>query len=109
MESIGGDPVHELYYEIGEKAKAVVDYLYNEGVVAYDDEHLKAMAKNMSLIDFDDIYSQIVIEYGLDLPPKALKVIEDRLKTGSNPELDDQVLRGIQEYEKKAHEYLNAF
>lgn len=106
-ESIGGDPVHEQYYEIGEKAKAVIDNLYNEGVVAYDDDHLTAMANDMSKVNFDDIYYQITFEFGLDLSPEELKIIEDRLKTGSNPELDDQVMRAIREYEEKAHEYLN--
>lgn len=107
-ESIGGDPVHELYYEIGEKAKAVVDYLYNEGVIDYDDEHLSAMVKDMSLINFKDICRTIMSEYGSELTDDEYIVISDYIKTGSNPELEDQILRGIKEYEKKAHRYFSA-
>lgn len=106
-ESIGGDPVHEIYYEIGEKAKGVIDYLYNEGVIAYDDEHLTAMANDMSLIDFKDICKLIRSEYSNNLTDDEVMTLEDYINTGSNPELEDQIFRAVKEYEQQAHEYLN--
>ena len=105
-ESICADPVHEIYYGIGEKAKAVIDYLYNEGVVAYDDEHLTAMANDMSLIDFKDICKLIRSEYSNNLTDDEVMALEDYINTGSNPELEDQILRAVKEYEEQAHQYL---
>jgi len=106
-ESICVDPVHEIYYGIGEKAKAVIDYLYNEGVVAYDDEHITAMANDMSLIDFKDICKLIRSEYNNNLTDDEVMTLEDYINTGSNPELEDQIFRAVKEYEQQAHEYLN--
>ena len=106
-ESIGGDPVHEIYYGIGEKAKSIIDYLYNEGVVAYDDEHLAAMVNDMSLIDFKDICNLIRSEYGDNLTDDEVMTLEDYLNTGSNPELEDQIFRAVKEYEKQAHQYFS--
>ena len=67
------------------------------------------MANDMSKVDFDDIYQQIVYEYGNQLSEEERKVIEERLSSGSNPELDDQLMRAIREYEETAHEYFNHF
>lgn len=106
-ESICADPVHEIYYKIGEKAKGVIDYLYNEGVIAYDDEHLTAMANDMSLIDFKDICKLIRSEYNNNLTDDEVMTLEDYINTGSNPELEDQIFRAVKEYEQQAHEYLN--
>lgn len=105
-ESIGGDPVHEIYYGLGEKAKAVIDYLYNEGVVAYDDDNLSAMANDMSLINFKDICKLIHSEYAGELTDDEIITLEDYMKTGSNPELEGQIFRAVREYEEKAHEYM---
>jgi hypothetical protein len=97
--------VHDIYYGIGEKAKAVVDYLYNEGVVDYDDEHLNAMVKDMSLIDFKDICKTILWDYENNLSDDEYITLTDFVKTGSNPELEDQILRGIREYVENGNEY----
>ena len=105
-ESIEINSMHELLYEIGEKAKAIIDYLYNEGVVEYDDEHLTAMVNNMRLIDFKDICKSILFNYSGELNLKEEKILKDYLKTGSNPELEDQILRVIREYEKLAHQFM---
>ena len=105
-ESIEINSMHELLYEIGEKAKAIIDYLYNEGVVEYDDEHLTAMVNNMRLIDFKDICKSILFNYSGELNVKEEKILKDYLKTGSNPELEDQILRVIREYEKLAHQFM---
>lgn len=101
--------VQDIYYGIGKKAEAVIDYLYNEGVVNYDDKHLSAMANNASLINFKDICKTILSEYSSELNDDEHIILSDYLKTGNNQELEDQIFRAVKEYEQKAHKYFNDF
>ena len=104
-----GQTIHDVLSRIEEKAESVIDYLYNEWVVAYDDKLLAAMAKDMSRIDFKDICKVILYSFGGDISDEEKSVLQRYLKTGSYPGLEDHIYSAVVNYEKKAHEFFNAF
>ena len=104
-----GQTTHDVLSRIEEKAESIIDYLYNEGVVAYDDQHLAAMAKDMSRINFKDICKEILYSFDGDISDEEKGALQRYLKTGSYPELEDHIYRAVVNYEKKAHEFFNDF
>lgn len=103
---ISEEIVNQVLLSLEDKVEGVVDYLYNEGVVAYDDDHLSAMANDMSLIDFKDICKTIISEYGSTLTGAEREMLDRYLLSGSFPELENHIYNAIKKYEQKAHEYL---
>ena len=54
---------------------AFIDYMYNEGVIAYDDKHLACYAKGYQKPDYKDICEGIVGDRLNPLSPASLEMI----------------------------------
>ena len=54
---------------------AFVDYLYNEGVVAYDDRHLCLYANGTKTIDYVDVCRNIIHDKCDPLSPTSLEMV----------------------------------
>lgn len=99
------DTTHGALQEIKKYVEGAIDYLYNEGVIAYDDEHLNAMANDMSLVDFKDICKTTLWYADGQMSELAKGEIQRYLETGSYPELEDTILSAIREYRDPAGSY----
>ena len=54
---------------------AFIDYMYNEGVIAYDDKHLACYAKGYQKPDYKDICKGIVGDRVNPLSPASLSMV----------------------------------
>ena len=72
-----------------------IDYLYNEGVVDYDDEHLEAMASGEIEPDYMDIARATYEDYqtGIFGDPEALEMLKSFIS--GNPEHRSVIINTI--------------
>ena len=75
-----------VFNEIAEYAEAWIDYMYNEGVIDYDDKHLVKYNKDKNP-NFKEIVEGILDEYSKEISQKTKQVLEKYLKEG-NPKKD---------------------
>ena len=92
-----------VFEEIVKYAKSWIDYMYNEGVVNYDDEHLVKYNKEKNP-DFNDIVQGILDEYKSRLNSQTKSMFEKYLKEGNpskdpfkNP-IEHAILSAIEEF-----------
>ena len=92
-----------VFEEIVKYAKSWIDYMYNEGVVNYDDEHLVKYNKEKNP-DFNDIVQGILDEYKSRLNSQTKSMLEKYLKEGNpskdpfkNP-IEHAILSAIEEF-----------
>lgn len=101
--------VNETLLKLEDKAENVLDYLYNEGVVNYDDEHLKKIldTKDMSLVDYKDLCNNILCEFNTSLSEEEREALKRFIKTGSYPELVDHLWNAVLRFAEKSLKYLS--
>lgn len=75
-----------VFNEIVKFADGWIDYMYNEGVIDYDDAHLVKYNKEKNP-NFKDIVEGILEEYSREIDSKTKQVLQKYLKEG-NPSKD---------------------
>lgn len=87
--------------ELYEMFSGEIDYLYNEGVIAYDDQHIKGMANGSVPIDYDDLIKSTLYDYGQTMSQDARQILKIYLKQGDTDEdVRGSIDRAIKEYSK---------
>lgn len=71
-----------VFTEIMKYAEGWIDYIYNEGVIDYDDQHLVDYNKGKKKPDFKEIVKGILDEYSKDLDNTTSIVLNKYLKDG---------------------------
>jgi hypothetical protein len=79
-----------------------VDYLYNEGVVAYDDKHLKAIKHKKTEPDYIDICNGILHE-GYKISDKTKTELKKYIKNQSSKEIENAIMQGILQFCQDAY------
>jgi hypothetical protein len=79
-----------------------VDYLYNEGVVAYNDKHLKAIKRKKAEPDYLDICNGILQE-GYKISDKTKSELEKYIKNQSSKEVENAIMQGILQFCQEAY------
>lgn len=79
-----------------------VDYLYNEGVIAYDDKHLKAIKRKKAEPDYEDICNGILNE-GYKISDKAKTELKNYIKNQSSKEVENAIMQGILQFCQEAY------
>lgn len=83
-----------FFDEIIELTFNFVDYMYNEGVVAYDDEHLADIVARKAKPDYVDICNGILAEFkGIDKRTKT--ELERYIKTQSSKQVENAIGIGV--------------
>lgn len=92
-----------VYAEIYDCAYGIIDYFYNEGVVAYDDNHLSDYADKKAEPDFKDLVEEILYEYK-ELSQQAKAALEKYLKGNqSGSVVETAILGAIDDYVEKGN------
>lgn len=72
--------------DLGQELKQILtgelDYLYNEGVVAYDDNHLAAIARGTMKPDYDDLAKATISDYRGQASNEAIQILETFVNGG---------------------------
>lgn len=76
--------------------KWTVDYLNNEGVVAYDYNNLKGA--DLANFDYVDLCKATLYQYGSEMQDNLRDAIKDYIKTRNNSGIEEAARQGIQEY-----------
>ena len=102
------DEKAENFAKIDEWAYNTIDYLYNEGVVAYDDRNLCAMAKGEAPIDYKDIIKVILHNYTTDCECEAGQMLRNYYKLSkkygeSIPEVEEAIKSAIKRFAEDAN------
>ena len=96
-------------YEMIEKwAYSVIDYLYNEGVCAYDDANIHAMATGKKPVDYKDIIKVILSEYTTDCDCEAGQILRNYYKLSKKydekiVEVEDSINSAIKKFAEDAN------
>ena len=98
--------------DIKSATTAFIDYMYNEGVVAYNDSHLSAYAKGYQKPDYKDICGQIIRDTCNPLCPNSLSMVTTLLYD-LGEETDTEIVKAsideaIKEFAEKANCHLLA-
>lgn len=83
-----------VFNDIADYAEAWIDYMYNEGVIDYDDRHLVEYSKNKKTPDFKDIVKGILDEYSSKITEETKNVLNKYLKD-KNPKKNSPVEHAI--------------
>lgn len=95
------DSYESVEDELYEMFSGEIDYLYNEGVIAYDDKHIKGMANGSVPIDYDDLIKSTLYDYGQTMSQDARQILNIYLKQGDTDEdVRGSIDRAIKEYSK---------
>lgn len=81
------DDVIKLAYDF-------IDYMYNEGVVAYDDEHLADIVARKAKPDYVDICNGILSEFK-DIDKRTKTELERYIKTQSSKQVENAIGIGV--------------
>ena len=76
--------------------KWTVDYLNNEGVVAYDFNNLKDA--DLANFDYVDLCKAALYAYGSEMQDNLRDAIKDYIKTRNNSGIEEAARQGLQEY-----------
>lgn len=80
--------------QLGEELKQAflfeLDYLYNEGVVAYDDDHLAAIAAGTMKPDYNDLASATLYDQGKEMSLENQSALNAFIK--GEDEWDDDII-----------------
>ena len=79
-----------------------VDYLYNEGVVEYNDKHLKAIKCKKAEPNYLDICNGILQE-GYEISDKTKSELENYIKNQSSKEVENAIMKGILQFCQEAY------
>jgi hypothetical protein len=71
-----------------------VDYMYNEGVVAYDDEHLASIVNRKAKPDYMDICQGILSEFK-GINKKTKSELENYIKNQSSKQVENAINTGV--------------
>lgn len=86
-----------------------IDYLYNEGIVDYDEKHLAEYARNSEKIPYSDIAKVLLLDYKKYIDSKLEKILKDLEKNGPKKEknmsypVQDAIAQGIEKFAKEAN------
>ena len=86
-------PQDDPYAEIAALAQGFVDYMYNEGVIDFDDEHLELYVSRELKPDFRDIARGIL--YDFKPSGKVDKILNEYARTGSPLMVEVALMAGI--------------
>ena len=90
-----------VFSEIVKFTDAWIDYMYNEGVIDYDDAHLVKYNKEKNP-NFKDIVEGILEEYGKEIDLKTKQVLQKYLKEGNkenhNHPVENAILSAIENF-----------
>ena len=90
--------LHQLVYN-------AIDYLYNEGVVDYNDDAISAYINGKKDVPFQDIAQVVLDEYQKDLTPKIKKELEDVVKNGVKKDspIENTILGALDKFAEDAY------
>lgn len=90
--------LHQLVY-------SAIDYLYNEGVVDYNDDAISAYINGKKDVPFQDIAQVVLDEYQKDLTPKIKKELEDVVKNGVKKDspIENTILGALDKFAEDAY------
>lgn len=72
-----------IFEEINAAVYSWIDYMYNEGVVDYDDAHLVEYTDKKKTPNFNDIVKGVLDEYKSKLSNTTIIVLHNYLKNGA--------------------------
>ena len=91
----GNDEVkNEIYHFTFDE----IDYLYNEGLVEYDDDSLEDMATGEMVPNYNDLIKDILRSFDSKLSEETKRVLEDYLKGNEDEEIEHVIIAAIQNY-----------
>lgn len=102
------DEKAENFAKIDEWAYGTIDYLYNEGVVDYDDKHICAMAKGEMPINYRELIKAIIYNYGTDCECEAGQMLRNYYNLSkkhgeSIPEVEEAIKSAIKRFAEDAN------
>lgn len=91
----GNDEVkNEIYHFTFDE----IDYLYNEGLVEYDDDSLEDMATGEMVPNYNDLIKDILRSFDSKLSEETKRVLEDYLNGNEDEEIEHVIIAAIQNY-----------
>ena len=84
--------------EIIEFAYSWIDYMYNEGVVDYNDDALLKLVDRKAKPDYKDFCQGMLHEFKKDLGDKTIKALEDYLKSGKGTQVESAINAAIDKF-----------
>lgn len=97
----------DTFSELEKITEWVIDYLYNEGIVDYDDKHLVDYVDGEKDPDYKDILNVMLNEYSDDLSSQTKTIINNFIKDKHSKDDDEDikihVLRGISNFVEKGN------
>ena len=96
------------YKTIYEKIYSEIDYLYNEGIIDYNDENLVAMANGSKPIDYCDIIKATLYDNSTNLANEAGNILRNTYnlikKHGETiPEVEETIQKAIKDFVKNGN------
>lgn len=88
----------EVKNEIYHFAFDEIDYLYNEGLVEYDDDSLEDMATGEMIPNYNDLIKDILRSFDSKLSEETKRVLEDYLNGNEDEEIEHVIIAAIQNY-----------
>lgn len=94
-----------VFTEIMKYADGWIDYIYNEGVIDYDDQHLVDYSKGKKKPNFKEIVEGILNEYSKELDNITSIVLKKYLKDGGPKDgkqsaVENAILAAIENFVK---------
>lgn len=91
--------------ELYDVFRGEIDYLYNEGVISYDDSHIIAMANGKIPVPYQDLIESVLYDYASTLSKDAMNALKIYLKQGNtDKDIKGAADRAVKEYAKNCHE-----
>ena len=92
-----------VFNEIIKYTDSLIDYLYNEGIVDYDDKHLVDYSKGKTKPKFKDIAKNLLNEYSKELSNTTQIVLKKYIKDGSTQDgkqsaVENAILSAISDF-----------
>ena len=99
------DSYNTVEDELYDVFRGEIDYLYNEGVISYDDSHIIAMANGKIPVPYQDLIESVLYDYASTLSKDAMNALKIYLAQGnSDKDIKGAADRAVKEYAKNCHE-----
>ena len=87
--------------EISDATSWVVDYLYNEGVVDYQDDSIEAIVHGGKEPDYQDVINVILLDYKKDISDGPYKLLKKYPNTPKKNDIEQCIRLGFKKFLEK--------
>lgn len=81
--------------EISDATSWVIDYLYNEGVVDYQDDSIEAVARGKKEPDYQDIINVILSDFKNNMPDGPYHLLKKYPNTPKKSDVEQCIILGF--------------